>query len=134
MEECGHIPVWGGQRVERTNVRGRHSYCAAFKAWMIEQAMRPQMSMAGLAMRNQVNANQLRRWVKLHRQGARGAATTAARLLPVTIAVPAPAVPAAACPDRAAPTIEIELAGAVVRVSAGVDAQQLRVVLQALRA
>ena len=24
MEVCGHMPVWGGQRVERTNIRGRH--------------------------------------------------------------------------------------------------------------
>lgn len=134
MEDSGHIPVWGGQRVERTNVRGRHSYCAAFKAWLIEQAMRPGMSMAGLAMRNQVNANQLRRWVKLHAQREGSAATPTARLLPVTIAAPVPAVPVTACPDRSVPTIEIELAGAVVRVRAGVDAQQLRIVVQALRA
>lgn len=85
MEGCGHIPVWAGQRVERTNARGRHAYCAAFKAWIVEQAMQPGMSMAGLAMRNQVNANQLRRWVTLHRRGT-GDVAAAVKLLPVTIA------------------------------------------------
>ena len=70
MEHCGDMPVWSGQRVERTNVRGPHSYCAPFKSWIVEQALQPGRSLAGLAMRNQVNANQLRRWVKLHRQGA----------------------------------------------------------------
>ena len=39
MEDCGHIPVWTGQRVERTNARGRHTYCAPFKTWIIEQAI-----------------------------------------------------------------------------------------------
>jgi hypothetical protein len=35
MEGYRHIPVWGSQRVQRTNVRGRHSDCAVFKAWVI---------------------------------------------------------------------------------------------------
>jgi hypothetical protein len=30
--------------------RGRHTYCAAFKGWIVEQAMQPGMSLAGLAM------------------------------------------------------------------------------------
>jgi transposase-like protein len=60
--------VWSEQRVERTNARGRHTYCASFKAWIVGQALRPGMSLAGLAMRNQVNANQLRRWVMLHQR------------------------------------------------------------------
>jgi len=40
--------------------------------------MQPGMSMAGLAMRNQVNANQLRRWVTLHRKRGLKAALTQA--------------------------------------------------------
>jgi transposase-like protein len=128
MEDCGHIPVWTGQRVERTNARGRHTYCAAFKAWIVEQAMRPGMSMAGLAMRNQVNANQLRRWVALHRQGAGRA--PAVKLLPVTIAAHG-VVPTTTFPARA--QVEIELGGAVVRVRDGVTLSTLRVVLEAVR-
>ena len=122
--------MWTGPRVERTNARGRHSYCAAFKTWIVEQAMQPGMSMAGLAMRNQVNANQLRRWVKLHRQGAGGVAA-AAKLLPVTIASHSVVVPATS--RSAGAPVEIELGGAVVRVRDDVTPATLRVVLEALR-
>ena len=128
MEDCGHMPVWTGQRVERTNARGRHAYCAAFKTWIVEQAMQPGMSMAGLAMRNQVNANQLRRWVTLHRRGTGAAA--AVKLLPVTIA--AHGVGPTTTRSTGA-TVEIELAGAVVRVRDGVTSATLRMVLEALR-
>jgi transposase-like protein len=130
MEDCGHIPVWTDQRVERTNARGRHTYCAPFKAWIIEQALQPGMSMAGLAMRNQVNANQLRRWVTLHRRGA-GAEATTARLLPVTIASHSGVAPETTC--CAGAPVEIELGSAVVRVRDGVAPATLRLVLEALR-
>jgi transposase-like protein len=129
MENCGHIPVWTGQRVERTNARGRHTYCAAFKTWVVEQAMQPGMSMAGLAMRNQVNANQLRRWVTLHRQGA-GDVAAAVKLLPVTIATHG-VVPTTT--RSAGAPVEIELAGAVLRVRDDVAPATLRMVLEALR-
>jgi transposase len=82
MEHSGHPPEWSGQRVECTNARGRHIYCAAFKTWIVEQALKPGVSMAGLAMRNQINANQLRRWVGLHRTGE---LMPLARLLPVAV-------------------------------------------------
>jgi transposase len=102
----------------------------AFKTWIVEQAMQPGMSMAGLAMRNQVNANQLRRWVKLHRQGARGVAAVT-KLLPVTIASHSVVVPTTTRSTGA--PVEIELAGAIVRVRDGVAPATLRMVLEALR-
>jgi transposase-like protein len=129
MEDCGHIPVWTGQRVERTNARGRHAYCAPFKTWIVAQAMQPGMSVAGLAMRNQVNANQLRRWTTLHRRGTGDVAATV-KLLPVTIAAHG-VVPATTRSTGAA--VEIELAGAVVRVRDDVAPATLRMVLEALR-
>lgn len=135
MEDSGHIPIWTEQRVLSTNARGRHSYCEPFKAWIVEQAMRPGMSLAGLAMRNQVNANQLRRWVLLHRREAAGQAVGqvagASRLLPVTIAPQAVPLHAMACSPSA--PVEIELAGAVVRVPEGTSAQTLHLVIAALR-
>jgi len=129
MEACGHIPVWSGQRVERTNNRGRHTYCAPFKAWIVEKAMQPGMSVAGLAMSNQVNANQLRRWVKLHGDGMGG--MTASKLLPVTIAEHSVVPPTTTC--SAGAPVEIEVAGAIVRVRDGVTPETLRVVLETLR-
>lgn len=129
MQACGHTPIWSGQRTVRTNARGRHTYLPEFKQWMVEQARQPGMSLADLAMGNQVNANQLRRWVQLH--GKRSVApVAAARLLPVTIAAVPAAVTAA---PRAEVAVEIELAGAVVRVREGVAPSALRLVLACLR-
>lgn len=66
MHACGHPPIWSGQRTLRTSARGRHTYLPEFKYWLVEQALQPGMSLAALAMGNQVNPNQLRRWVQLH--------------------------------------------------------------------
>ncbi len=136
MEACGHTPIFSGQRVERTNARGRHNYVSEFKRWIVEQAKLPGVSVSGLAMSNQVNANQLRRWIHLHDQhdtGLIGTGTTAvATLLPVTVA--AQDTPAAPVLGMAAAEVEIELAGAVVRVRDGVSPATLRMVLACLRA
>ena len=90
------------------------------------------MSVAGLALSNQVNANQLRRWMSLHGVAA-GAATTAparAALLPVTVVTaPVPAPP----PDTPRGAVEIEVGGAIVRVHDGAAATTLRMVLACLR-
>lgn len=124
MDGSGHIPVWQGPSVARTNARGRRFFSDEFKVWIVQQAALPGVSVAGLAMRNDVNANQLRRWVQLYR---RRGAVAASRLLPVTITPDAAAEPAVRAP------IEIELPGALVRVPEGTDARLLRTVLDALR-
>ena len=112
---------------------GKRVFRSAFKLWLVEQAGKPAASVAGLALRHGVNANQLRRWM---RPVAERGNERAPVLLPVCIeqvrlsvapAIPEPSVDAARAP------IEIELAGAVVRVYEGVDARQLRIVLEALR-
>jgi len=130
MEDSGHTPEWTRPKVERTLSNGNRIYIAAFKTWMVEQARKPDISVAGLALRHGVNANLLRHWMKLgHWQGQPHA------LLPVTIvAEPTGREPAAA--TRAYPssgTMEIELCGAVVRLSGEIDAAQLKTVLAVLR-
>ncbi len=109
--------------MERTNARGRRFFCDEFKAWIVEQATQSGMSVGGLAMRNDVDANHLRRWVQLHQR--RSAA--AVKLLPVTIT---PAVTRE--PVRPTP-LEIELPGVLVRVPEGADARLLHTVLDAPR-
>lgn len=117
----------------RINAAGRRAYNPEFKSWIVEQACQPDMSVAGLAMRNQVNANQLRHWVLLHQRGRSIAQSASPRLLPVTVAhdVPAGAGPGDA-PGRPAP-VEIVCAGAVVRVTEGVSVSALRTVLSVLK-
>jgi transposase-like protein len=132
MQDSGHIPVWPGQSVARTNRRGRRVFCEPFKTWIVEQAMLPGMSTAGLAMRNQVNANQLRRWVLLHRRCTGSAA--APELLPVTITRERAAPESATRVALERKLIEVEVAGAIVRVPEGADPGSVRSVLQAVRA
>ena len=128
MQDSGHTPDWPGASVERVMRNGKRIFTTAFKTWLVEQAGRPGMSVAGLAMKHGVNANQLRRWMKL--QHLHGTLPMPA-LLPVTVCEP----PAreAVMPSCVPPTIEIEMAGAVVRVPPTFDEQHLRSVLRALR-
>ena len=107
--------------MERTNARGRHTYLPQFKSWIVEQAQLPGVSLAGLAMSNQVNANQLRRWVQSAGPCMARVPKAAANLLPVTIAACA-ATDVEPAPDTAGAAVEIELDGAVVRVRDGVAA------------
>lgn len=135
MQSNGHTPIWPGQAVVRHNGRGRRMFSQAFKAWIIEQALQPGMSVASLAMHNQVNANQLRRWVLVHQQRSAPAAQSS-RLLPVTIQVqPVAVTPAAPTKpiDIAPPGIVIHCGG--FRVQVGPDAHEptLRMVLGLLR-
>ncbi len=131
MQDSGHTPEWNGPKVERTLRNGKHIYFSAFKAWLVEQACRPGASVAGLALHNGVNANLLRHWIKLgHWQSGTQA------LLPVTVMVEPPCadVVATTVAQPSSGTVEIELCGAVIRLSGQVDAAQLRTVLTALRA
>jgi transposase len=133
MQDSGHTSDWPGERVERVKANGKRVFSTAFKAWLVAQACRPGVSVAALAMRHEINANQLRRWMRLEHlaQPAHPPAVLPVTLAPHTCGFePDAASPPA--PARAA--IEIEVAGAVVRVHHGADAVQLRAVLQALRA
>lgn len=134
MQDSGHTSEWHGERVERVKVNGKRVFCTAFKAWLVAQAGRPGVSVAALAMRHEINANQLRRWMRLkHLAQPEGPPS----VLPVTLAAQPREFDFCAAPPRPAPIcspIEIEVAGAIVRVHPGTDATQLRMVLQALRA
>lgn len=133
MQDSGHTPEWTGQTIERLMRNGKRIFTSAFKAWLVEQAGKPATSVAGLALRHSVNANQLRRWMRLAEQYVTERAPV---LLPVCIeqaqVTATPTVPAPVSSAAAAP-IEIEVAGAVVRVYEDVDARRLRIVLDALR-
>ena len=131
MQDSGHTPEWSGPKVERTLRNGKQIYFSAFKAWLVEQAGRPGASVSGLALRNGVNANLLRHWMKLgHWQ------SVTPTLLPVTVLAQQPCadVVASTLAQPSTGAVEIELCGAVIRLSGQVDAAQLTTVLAALRA
>lgn len=115
----------GGKSVERVLSNGKRRYTSAFKAWIIEQCLRPGISLAGIALANGLNANLVRKWV-----GKRaGAAGVPAQLLAVRIE---PELSAA--PQREGGLIEVHIHGARIQLYGEVEAKQLRVVLAALAA
>ena len=84
-----------------------------------------------VARRWQIAPQQLFTWRRQARAAARRAATAGAlSFVPIVADAPAPA----AEPDRPQAAIEVEVAGAVVRVPSGADAVLLTAVLRALRA
>ncbi|HTT13677.1 MAG TPA: transposase [Burkholderiaceae bacterium] len=110
--------------------RRRHS--AAFKRRLIEQTLAPGVSVARIALENGVNTNLLFKWRRDHIRTHRVESPT---LLPVAINEPsAESTPISPPAARvvAGGVIEIELAGARIRLKGSIDLAALRVTLQML--
>ena len=105
------------------------------KRRIVEETLRSHESVAMVARRHGVNANQVFHWRKLYAAGLLGAGSTGAdpglRLLPVT--VEQEAGDAAASQARSAGAIHIELPGrALVSLEGHVEAELVRTVLECL--
>ena len=115
------------------------------KRRIVEETLRPHVSVARVAQAHNVNANQVFYWRKQYQQGLLGPLKPSTALLPVQIsdlAAPEP-IPAARArsetlfsspPTEAKPsgTIYLELAKAKLRLEGAVDPACLRVVLDCL--
>jgi transposase len=117
----------------------RRKYTAAEKRRIVEESAQPGTSVAVVAQRHGINANQLFFWRRLHRQGLLGDSPGAPPpLLPVKLATPtllpterAAAPPSAERPQRSC--IEIEFAGGQrLRIRGRVDRTTLSRVIDAL--
>ncbi len=129
----------------RIDSSGRRQYSVEYKRRLAQLTLEPGASVAGIALRHRLNANQLFKWRRWYlRQPGRTVAepvpTPAAMLLPVVVAPAdrAPAEPAAvvATTERDAeppPTepgqIEIALGRMRVRVTGPVDPALLETIL-----
>jgi transposase len=103
----------------------------AEKRRIVEEALSGEVSVAEVARRHGVNANQLFNWRKLYREGRLDQCRepASATLVPVRVAPPSNAV----LPGVSSSHIEIELPGDIrVRVHGRVDGQALAEVLVAL--
>jgi len=114
--------------------RRRHS--AAFKRRLIEQTLAPGVSVARIALDNGVNTNLLFKWRRDH---VRASSRETPTLLPVAINEPSSELAQLPAPTPASRTvaggvIEIELAGARIRLKGTVDLAALRMTLQMLSA
>ena len=111
----------------------------AEKRGIVEETLEPGASVARVAQRHAVNANQVFHWRRLYRKGLLCEKDAGSmRLLPVAISdVPVSQVVQATCGrPRSAPsgTIHVELPKGHLRIAGRVDAEALRVVLEKLLA
>ena len=131
----------------------RRQHDRAFKTELVEQCLVPGASVAAVALAGGINANLLFKWRRDHLRSKRlsGAASSSSTVLvPVQVTTgmdtgvgrsqpsePSPAsAPMAVVSQRAsrvAGTIELDIAGAVLRLRGPVDEASLCSVLRALR-
>ena len=95
---------------------------------VVEETLRPGASVAVIARRHGVNANQVFQWRKLYREGRLDVTPTAGPLVPVRITevVSDERPPAKLC----AGVIVVEVGRARIRIEGSVDAEALRLVLE----
>ena len=118
-----------------TTATGRprnRSWPEALKREIVAASLAPGSSVSMIARHYDVNANQVFGWRKRYRDEPRGPAVASApQLIPVMVIAEQDAV--ATQPSTVVETIEIDLASKYrVRVSSGVNAQALRLVLDVL--
>lgn len=114
----------------------RRQYTAQFKAELVQRCLHPGASVSAIALENGINANVVFRWRREHlgmSGHALGHEPQGPVLVPVRLAVRptgqamSPALPATAG------VIEVDIAGAQVRLRGAVDEASVRCVLQTLR-
>ena len=122
----------------RESARTRRLHDRAFKDDMVAQSLAPGASVAAIAMKGGINANLLFKWRREHVRAKDAVAHAGATLLPVCVlpdvAVLASPPPIAAVNRGPRPgVIELEIAGAQLRLRGTVDEVMLSSVLRALR-
>jgi transposase len=121
---------------------GRCIYSKQGKGELAQACLRPGVSVAGMALRYGVNANLLRKWIRVYQEDSQGKLPVAPslkpdtpRLLPVVQVgqtVSAHRSDAARMNAVAEPSIEIVVSAFTVRLRGAVDPQQLSTVLDCL--
>ena len=103
---------------------------------MVEETLEPGASVAKVALKYGINANQVFQWRRLHRDGKLGASpTNAIKLLPVSVSEEEEATsePSGSVPPSSG-AIHIELPGEVrISVEGNADPAVVRAVLKSLR-
>jgi transposase len=125
----------GYRRVEVLTGPGRRrSWSDDEKARIVAETAEPGAKVTEVARRWQVSPQQVFDWRRQARQALVSATTTAGpSFVSVVPELPAPAPEAAAAPVRQPSSIEVKLAGAVLRIAPGTDEALLTTVLRAIR-
>jgi transposase len=122
----------------RESARTRRLHDRAFKDDMVAQSLVPGASVAAIAMKGGINANLLFKWRREHVSAKGAVAPAGATLLPVCVipdvaAMPSSVLTAAVGRGARPGVIELEIAGAQLRLRGTVDEAMLSSVLRALR-
>ncbi|QPC95815.1 transposase [Mesorhizobium sp. INR15] len=131
--------ISGQLRVVRVLRNGKRRFDPVEKERLIDAALEPGVSVAGLALEHGVNANQLRNWVKLRQdQRAENALTVlpacaASTFIPVVEAAPIARPPATTGrPTSPRVRLKASLPNGVRLELEGADAQALSAMIEAL--
>jgi transposase len=119
-----------------TGVERRRRWSAEAKARIVAESLAPGAVVAEIARRHDIRASQIQLWRKQAREGGGLTCVTEERLFaPVIVAPPVHPAPRPRVPSgAAAPMIEIEAKGVVVRVRDGADVLLVEAMLRVLRA
>lgn len=116
---------------------GRRQHDRAFKAKLVQQCLEPGASVSAIALEHGINANMLFTWRRAWLRESSAASQAETTLLPVRIEPQESVGAAVSTPKSQAATatglIELEIAGAKVRLRGNVQEDSLRAVLRALR-
>jgi transposase len=122
-EQALHVRVPGRKNRRRT-IKERRD--------IVEETLVPGASVARVARRHDVNANQVFYWRKLYREGRLGI-SIATPLLPVRVAAERPAETVNGDDPRlSSGTMEIKLPRGTLRIAGSVEVVALRAVLECL--
>lgn len=119
--------------------RQRRDHSPEFKRELVARSLRPNASVASIALEAGINANLLFTWRRAHLDALAASAapkTSHAVLVPVKLEAPSEdgALANAPTAPRTPGTLEIDLAGARIRLRGAVDETCVRCVLQTLHA
>lgn len=125
--------------LSRVSRNGKRFFSEDHKRAIVEKCLVPGASVSAVALAHGFNTNLVRKWISKH-QAREGRPRPGTQLVPVTVieadSKPASRVetmrPTASSALRSG-SVEIEIGGARVKVQGEVDAEQLRVVFEALR-
>jgi transposase len=104
------------------------------KARVVAETAEPGATVTAVARRWQVSPQQVFDWRRAARKALAEVAATEPSFVPILAEPPAPMPGATDAAVRGAPSIGIELAGAVLRIEPGTDEAFLTTVLRAIRA
>ena len=120
---------------------GRRRWSASDKARIVAESLAPGVSASEVARRWRVDPRRVYAWRREVRAGLAGSTAERAEVglpgpafVPIVAGSILSAEASLAQPATPTPAIEVEIAGAVVRVSPGLDGGLLTVVLRAVRA